>query len=113
MHKDLLKDKLLDVIDSIEIIESTVKEIKEPNDFVTSSFGIEKLDSISMRLQVIGKIISKINKNFPELLDRSANIEWKDIIGLRNFISHEYSSIDHMIIYSVCKGHLPELKKQF
>jgi uncharacterized protein with HEPN domain len=111
VRKDLLKDKLLDIIDSIEIIESRIVEIKEPDDFVSSKSGLEKLDSISMRLQVIGEIVSRINKHFPQLLDNYKSVVWKDIIGLRNIISHEYSSIDHTIIYSVCKDYLPKLKE--
>lgn len=86
MRKDLLKDKLLDIIDSIEIIESRIVEIKEPDDFVSSKSGLEKLDSISMRLQVIGEIVSRINKHFPQLLDNYKSVVWKDIIGLRNII---------------------------
>lgn len=111
MRKDLLKDKLLDIIDSIEIIESRIVEIKQPDDFVSSKSGLEKLDSISMRLQVIGEIVSRINKHFPQLLDNYKSVVWKDIIGLRNIISQEYSSIDHTIIYSVCKDYLPKLKE--
>ncbi|MCL6493708.1 MAG: DUF86 domain-containing protein [Ignavibacterium sp.] len=91
MRKDLLKDKLLDIIDSIEIIESRIVEIKEPDDYVSSKSGLENLDSISMRLQVIGEIVSRINKHFPQLPDNYKSVVWKDIVGLRNIISHEYS----------------------
>lgn len=70
MYKELLIDKFLDVIECIDIIESRFIEIKTPEDFVESVNGVEKLDSIAMRLQVIGEIIGKINKTESQLLNQ-------------------------------------------
>lgn len=111
MRKELVKEKFLDAVESIDIITERFSQIKEPDDFVKSTGGIEKLDSIAMRLQVIGELISKVYKNYPEIFSGYSTIVWKDIIGLRNIISHEYASLDHNIIYEVCKTHLPILKE--
>lgn len=70
MYKELLIDKFLDVVECIDIIESRFIEIKNPEDFVESANGVEKLDSIAMRLQVIGEIIGKINKTESQLLNQ-------------------------------------------
>lgn len=70
MYKELLIDKFLDVVECIDIIESRFIEIKTPEDFVESANGVEKLDSIAMRLQVIGEIIGKINKTESQLLNQ-------------------------------------------
>lgn len=113
MRKELIKDKLLDVLDSIDIIDERFKQINEPDDFVKSAFGSEKLDSITMRLQVVGKIISKPYKMSPNIFSNYPEIIWKDIIGLRNIISHEYHNVDHTITYSLCKEHLPRLKENY
>ena len=111
MYKELLIDKFLDVVECIDIIESRFIEIKTPEDFVESANGIEKLDSIAMRLQVIGEIIGKINKTESQLLNLYPEVKWDDIIGMRNVISHAYMEIDHNIIYKTCKTHLPVLKE--
>lgn len=111
MRKELIKDRFLDAIESIDIISERFEQIKEPDDFVSTAHGIEKLDSIAMRLQVIGELISKVYKNSPQIFSNYPNIFWKDIIGLRNIISHEYAAIDHNIIYGVCKEHLPILRE--
>lgn len=111
MRKELIKEKFLDAIESIDIIAERFNQIKNPDDFVISTSGIEKLDSIAMRLQVIGELISKVYKNHPEIFSGFPTIVWKDIIGLRNIISHEYASLDHNIIYGVCKEHLPLLRE--
>lgn len=44
--------------------------------------------------------------------DVHANIEWKDIIGLRNVIVHEYASVDLEIVWDVVQNDLPVLKGQ-
>jgi len=111
MHKELLVDKFLDVIECVDIIEYRFLEIKTPEDFVDSVNGVEKLDSISMRLQTIGEIISKIYRKEAALLENYPQVKWNDIIGMRNVISHAYMEIDHNIIYKTCKTHLPVLKE--
>jgi uncharacterized protein with HEPN domain len=111
MHKELLIDKFLDVIECIDIIGSRFIEIKNPEDFVESANGVEKLDSIAMRLQVIGEIIGKINKTESQLLNQYPEVKWEDIIGMRNVISHAYIEIDHNIIYKTCKTNLSVLKE--
>ncbi|RPI19642.1 MAG: hypothetical protein EHM58_01165 [Ignavibacteriae bacterium] len=63
MDDELVKDYLENISDSIEIIEERFKEIKSVDDFVNRPYGITLLDSISMRLQVIGESVININKN--------------------------------------------------
>jgi uncharacterized protein with HEPN domain len=111
MHKELLIDKFLDIIECIEIIETRTVEIKSAEEFVLTPQGVEKLDSIAMRLQVIGEIVGKINKTESELLNQYSGVRWEDIIGMRNVISHAYMETDHNIIYKTCKTHLPILKE--
>lgn len=111
MHKELLVDKFLDIIECIDIVEARFIEIKNPEDFVSSVKGVEKLDSISMRLQTIGEIVSKIYKKESALLEKYPQVKWNDIIGMRNVISHAYMEIDHNVIYKTCKTHLPVLKE--
>jgi uncharacterized protein with HEPN domain len=111
MHKELLVDKFLDIIECIDIVEARFIEINSPEDFVSSVKGVEKLDSISMRLQTIGEIVSKIYKKESALLEKYPQIKWNDIIGMRNVISHAYMEIDHNVIYKTCKTHLPVLKE--
>ena len=111
MHKELLVDKFLDIIECIDIVEARFVEIKNPENFISSVKGVEKLDSISMRLQTIGEIVSKIYKKESALLEKYPQVKWNDIIGMRNVISHAYMEIDHNVIYKTCKTHLPVLKE--
>lgn len=64
-------------------------------------------DAVSMRLQVIGESVAKLEK---EVKDRRAEIPWVRISGLRNLISHEYAAVDVGRIWLVIKKDLPLLK---
>ena len=69
------------------------------------------LDSICMRLQVIGELLKKIDKIDASIWERYPQIEWPNIMKLRDIISHHYNHVDHEIIFDICQSNLPELKK--
>ncbi len=69
------------------------------------------LDSICMRLQFIGELLKKINKINPKIWEKYPQIEWPNIMKLRDIISHHYQHVDHEIIYDICQSNLPDLKK--
>jgi len=37
-------------------------------------------------------------------------IEWKKIMKLRDLISHHYDSVDHEIVFDICRNHIGPLK---
>ena len=56
----LITDNLQDVISSIGLIEKRFESITGVDDFVSSEAGMLILDSICMRLQVVGELLKKI-----------------------------------------------------
>ena len=111
MFNEILLEKVNLVIESIELIEERFSSIKNPDDLVLSPQGLMVLDSISMRLQVIGEQIKGIDKLDGDLLTRYQTIEWQKIMRLRDLISHHYQDIDHEMIYSICRKDLLPLKE--
>lgn len=109
MYEDLA-DNLDLMLESIELIESRFSKIAAADEFVQSSSGITYLDAISMRLQVVGESVRKIQKIKPSFLNRYSEIEWDKIARFRDFISHHYSQVDHEIVFDICKVHIPQLK---
>lgn len=110
MLNGMLSDNLQIILESIGLIEERFSRIESADRFVTSSEGILILDAVSMRLQIIGELTKKIHKIEPQLLERYPEIEWRKIIKLREIISHHYESVDHEIIFDICKNHIPRLK---
>ena len=98
------------MLESIELIESRFSKIGVADEFVQSSNGITYLDAISMRLQVVGESVRKIQKIKPSFLKRYSEIEWDKIARFRDFVSHHYSQVDHEIVFDICKVHIPQLK---
>lgn len=109
MHKDLVNDNLKLIIESIKLIEQRFSQIKEADDFVRSAEGVMILDSICMRLQGIGELVKKIDKIDRKLLLGFQEIEWINIMRLRDIISHHYEQVDYEIIYDICQNQIPRL----
>ena len=110
MHKEEIANNIDFMLESIELIEARLLKIELPEEFVKSSDGMTILDAISMRLQVIGETVRKIQKAEPTFLENYLEIEWDKIARFRDFVSHHYNQIDHEIIFDICKAHIPKLK---
>lgn len=110
MLDGIILDNLQGILESITLIEQRFSKVDHADRFVTSADGVILLDSVSMRLQVVGELIKKIDKTDPSLLQRYREIEWGNIMKLREIISHHYDRMDHEIIFDICKNHIPRLK---
>ncbi|MFH1326351.1 MAG: HepT-like ribonuclease domain-containing protein [Candidatus Falkowbacteria bacterium] len=42
---------------------------------------------------------------------KNFEIEFRDIIAMRNFIIHQYIEVDFEIVWKTCQNDLPKLKK--
>ena len=69
----------------------------------------------AIRMQIIS-IAEQFNKlkdeNEFELLSKINKSDLKGINAVRNFIAHDYDSVDDEILETVLRIHLPQLKKQ-
>lgn len=62
--------------------------------------------SIIKDVEIIGEAASKLSK---EVRDNHPEIEWLDIIDMRNHLIHVYFDIDLNIVWKTVSGDLPEL----
>ena len=109
-NEKMILSTLEDVKFSLELIKSRCKEIISCDDFLKDDDGLEKLDSISMRLIAIGegfKNIDKLSQN--ELLKNYPTIPWKQVKGIRDILSHHYFDLDAEVIFEICKKNIEEL----
>jgi uncharacterized protein with HEPN domain len=109
------KDEIIDILDlmfeSIHLVQERFSRIRVPDDFVLAREGVTLLDAISMRLQVIGESVKRIEKTDLSLLQRYADIEWDKIARFRDLVSHHYEHVDHEIVYDICETHIPKLRE--
>ncbi|MCK6604659.1 MAG: DUF86 domain-containing protein [Ignavibacteriaceae bacterium] len=111
MSDELIREKIELIIDSVDIVLKRMERINNPSDLIDSPEGITILDSISMRLQIIGEQTKAIFKINPLFFNRYSEIEWQKIIRFRDFVSHHYEDLDYEIIYDICKNDLQLLYK--
>ena len=106
-----MKSKLGDKA-RLQHISDAIKEIEK---YITNS-TYEDFQSNSMmqfatvkQLEIIGEAASQITEHFRKLYKE---IEWREIIGLRNILVHEYFGIDVKIVWDILQEDLPKFKIQ-
>lgn len=66
-------------------------------------------DGVVRQLEIIGEASRQLSD---ELRRRHPEVPWRQIIGMRNRIIHEYFSVDLEIVWEVVTQDLPVLKDQ-
>lgn len=106
----MILSTLDDIIYSLELISDRCKHINDSDDFLKDDVGLEKLDSISMRLVAIGEGFKNIDKLSDKLiLIKYPQIPWKDVKGIRDILSHHYFDLDSEVIFKICKNDITDL----
>ena len=62
--------------------------------------------AIERELEILGEAARRVSD--PYKLDHP-EIPWKDLIALRNVISHQYEKVNYAVIYRICRERLPAL----
>lgn len=94
---------LEDILDSINIIQSAVQglSIEDMIDNKILYAGIER------HFEIIGEAANRIPR---EIQDKHQEIPWSKLVGMRNFIIHEYEKVLPEIIWYAIEENLPTLK---
>jgi len=94
-----------DIKDSIKKIEKYTKNI----DFKEFISDAKTIDAVVRNLSIIGEAVRNIPKdiktNYPD-------VAWKETMGMRNKVIHEYFGVDEDILWETIKKDLPVFKKQ-
>lgn len=103
MQEDKIRiEHILDAIDTNEQIVGKMTY----DDYVAnigSRWGLVKM------IEIIGEAVSKISK---ETIDRNNEIPWKEIIGTRHILVHDYNTVDFNLLWEINQKEIPVLKKQ-
>jgi len=65
-----------------------------------------RLLAVDRQLTVLGEAARRVSASFRE---EHPEVPWRSIIGLRNFLLHEYGHVDREIVWKVVSGDLPAL----
>ena len=104
-----MPDRLGDKVRLQHILEA----ILEIENYV-ESVGIDTFTTNSMmfnatvrQLEIIGEAANRLSE---QVQTENKSIPWRQIIGLRNMVIHEYFGIDKILVWNVIKQNLPDLK---
>lgn len=64
-------------------------------------------NAISMCILQIGELVGRLTDDFKTA---NADIPWHKIRGMRNYVAHEYGSIDFEIVWFASTKSIPELQ---
>jgi uncharacterized protein with HEPN domain len=101
-------DTLL-IINDLQRIENSLQHIMERtahirtvDDFLTSPVGVDLLDMVCMRLLAVGETVKSIDKHTSgQLLSRYPEIPWRQIMGIRDRIAHNYFEVNPALIFEI------------
>lgn len=110
--KEEVIDKLLQIIECADVIQERSSRYHTEEDYLCSPTGMTVLDSCIMRLQVVGEAVRVIDDMTDKtLLVNYPQIIWKNVIGLRNIISHQYANIDYTLIVDAINTDILPIKE--
>jgi uncharacterized protein with HEPN domain len=96
---------LIDIVDCILDIDEFTNSVEY---YQFEKDKMRKL-AVERQLEVIGQAANKISI---ETQNNLGNIQWKNIIGLRNKLAHDYGEILAERIWKISKKSLQELLKE-
>ena len=65
-------------------------------------------DAVIRQFSILGEAAAKLS---PSMKAKHAGIPWKNIIGMRNIVIHDYAEVDLPIVWDTVRNGLPTLKK--
>ena len=112
ISEEEIKDLLHFARQQADFILKSTADVQSKQDFLLSMSGMVLFNSTCMCLQSIGEAIRQVdNKTEGKLFSKYPEIPWKQIIGIRNILSHEYLSIDPDLIFDIISQEIEPLRE--
>ena len=97
------KARLKHILDAIEEIEKYLLQA----DFSAFTENSMMRFACIKQMEIIGEASNHLSD---ELKLKFTDIEWSQIVGMRNVFAHEYFGIDSSLVWEIIKNDIPELK---
>lgn len=97
-------DYLRDILGAIQDAQSFIEGV-DLSDFLASK---EKQYAVIRALEIVGEAAAQIPL---ELRARFPDPPWREMVGMRNIVIHNYFGVDETVIWRTIQEDLPPLKR--
>ena len=95
---------LEDILSAIEKIEIYTRELSF-KEFCENSMAV---DAVIRNFEIIGEATKNVPKSIKE---KYSDVEWKEAMGFRNVLTHDYFGIDLESVWDTLKNNIPVFKR--
>ena len=96
---------ILDMLQAMDEVNEFVADIPNAEALVNDKV---KYKAVLMNFIILGEasrnIFEEVRMNHPE-------VEWRDVMSMRNKLVHEYFGVDNKVVWDAIKKNFPELKE--
>jgi len=106
------RDKHLNVDDYLEHIEEAANlATSYVKDMDKSEFLADKRtqQAVIYNIMIIGEAAAQIINGYPDFVESTPEIPWREMRGLRNRMAHGYFALNMEIIWDTVSGNLEDL----
>ena len=106
----LAQETLFNIKRAILMLQEWNEGVESADEWLSSTYGMQKLAGNAMMIEVIGEEVKKVEKRMgADFLNLRPEIPWREVMGMRNHIAHGYFDINELYVYSVIKDDLAPL----
>ena len=93
------------ILDATERINEYLEGVTEAEFLQTGLLQ----DAVVRQLEIVGEATRNLSE---ELRTKHSDVPWREVIGLRNRIAHDYLNVDFQLVWEVVQYDLPILKSR-
>ncbi len=93
---------LLDIVQAARLAVAYVRSVSR-EDFLRD---VRLQDSVIRRIEIIGEAARRVSS---ETQEAHPDIAWAEMIGMRNFLIHDYGAVDMEVVWNTVQHDLHDL----
>ena len=101
-------DYLSHMLDAARLAQGYLEGMEKP-DFLEDK---RTQQAVILNIMVIGEAATKLADEYPDLVARFPQVEWRSMRGMRNRLAHGYFDINLDVVWDTVKQALPVLEAQ-
>ena len=97
------------ILDAIDRINISIQNTPAKEDFMNEEDNWETSEIVFRQLEIIGEAVKNLSE---DLKVRYPQTPWKQIAGMRDYLIHEYFTINYERVWDTVHNDIPVLEQQ-